>query len=165
MDSESIDIQLEVENAGVGEIIKTFDLIKSISKGLEKYQRITNSEVGITPAQFSLLNIMRENQLYSPSTLAKLHKSTRPTITGILDTLEKKSLVKRDLNNKDKRRFNVFLTNKGLELKKKIPGMEKTFHSCCSDLNADEVNRLAHLLEKLYLSLESTCFEVVNKIK
>lgn len=163
MNSDSIDIQLEVENSASGEIINVFDLIKTISKGLDKFQRDLNSEIGITPAQFSLLNIMKENQSYSPSTLAKLHKSTRPTITGILDSLESKNLIHRELNKNDRRRFNVSLTKKGQNLKKKIPGMEQLFHSCCSDLISDEMSQLYDLLEKLNSSLQSSCFRVGKK--
>jgi DNA-binding MarR family transcriptional regulator len=163
MDSNYINIQLEVDNSASGEIIKIFDLIKSISKGLDRFQRTLNSDLGITPAQFSILNIMRENESYSPSTLAKLHHSTRPTITGILDSLENKNLIQRVLNKKDRRRFNVLLTETGQELKKKIPGMEQLFHSCCGDLTTDETSLLSDLLEKLNSSLESSCFKVAKK--
>jgi DNA-binding MarR family transcriptional regulator len=162
MDSENINIELEVEKTASGEIVKIFDLIKVISKGLDRFQRNFNSELNITPAQFSLLSIMKENQLYSPSTLAKLHRSTRPTITGILDSLENKNLVHRDLNRNDRRRFNVSLSKEGQILKKKIPGMEDMFQSCC-DLTVDETLLLYDLLQKLNSTLESSCFQVANK--
>jgi DNA-binding MarR family transcriptional regulator len=163
MKSENINIELEVEKTASGEIVKIFDLIKVISKGLDKFQRDFNSELDITPAQFSLLSIMKENQSYSPSALAKLHRSTRPTITGILDSLENKNLVHRDLNKKDRRRFNIYLSKDGQILKKKIPGMEDLFQSCCGDLTVEETLLLYDLLQKLNSTLQSSCLQVAKK--
>ncbi|MHA2366298.1 MAG: MarR family winged helix-turn-helix transcriptional regulator [Candidatus Hodarchaeales archaeon] len=152
-----VNVELEVEQSHLGTTIQVFDLINAVSKGLEQYQRTFVKNLNITPTQYSILNIMEKEKIYSPSFLADARKCTRPTITGILDTLEKKNLVKRELNPNDRRKFSVSLTDEGAQLKRSFPDIGQMFRTCCMDINQEEMNQLIFLLQKLERSLNSSC--------
>ncbi|MCY3414721.1 MAG: MarR family transcriptional regulator [Candidatus Heimdallarchaeota archaeon] len=142
--------------------IEIFDLIGSISRDLDRFQRGFVNTLGITPSQFHLLNTMEEDQTYLPSEFADQMNKTRPTITGILDNLEKKELIKRELDPDDRRSFLVSLTSKGIELKKAFPDMSNIFNSCCSDLSSVKLNQLKSLLLELQSSLNTSCLKDVK---
>ena len=79
------------------------------------------------------------------------------TMTGIVDTLEKKGLVTRQPNPEDRRSLLVALTEKGKALEDSTPDLEIIYAKCCVGLSAEEFRQLGLLLEKLDQSLDCTC--------
>ncbi|MHA2174864.1 MAG: MarR family winged helix-turn-helix transcriptional regulator, partial [Candidatus Hodarchaeales archaeon] len=80
-----------------GSIPYVFSLITKINKNLDKFQRMVLNKTTLTPPQYSVLHtlgIKRENSL-SLSQLASLNSYSRSTMTNLIDTLEKKQLVRR----------------------------------------------------------------------
>jgi DNA-binding MarR family transcriptional regulator len=88
------------------------------------------AEIGLTFSQFRLIETLYENEQQSgdfplsPAELADSGNCERPTITGIIDRLEKQGLVKRELNPRDRRSQTVLLTDKARGL---IRVMDQTF--------------------------------------
>ena len=130
-----------------------FQLIDLISKKLKTIQRHTIRESGLTPSQFFILNLLWEKDERPFKELAMINHCSRATITGLIDTLEKKEYVERKPNPDDRRSLLACLTERGRMLKQSTPETEKIFSCCCSGLDSKEFNLLGELLKKLDRSL------------
>jgi DNA-binding MarR family transcriptional regulator len=75
----------------------------------------------LTPEQWGVLNRVWENEGIHQSILAERTGKDRHNITRILNLLEKKGLTKRVPDPDDRRRYNIYLSGAGRELKKKLP--------------------------------------------
>lgn len=85
--------------------------IKKIRNALQK--RFTEAGFDLTVDQWVLIdNIHREPRI-SQNELAERTFKDPPTVTRIIDLLEKKQLVERVPAAGDRRKFNLFLTEKG----------------------------------------------------
>jgi len=69
----------------------------------------------ITPIQWTILQKLTENQSLSQVELATMLEKDRPNITRIINVMEKNSLVLREADSKDGRKFLITLTKKGRE--------------------------------------------------
>jgi DNA-binding MarR family transcriptional regulator len=136
-----------------GSMPEVFQLIEGLEKKLKQFQGYTLKESKLTIPQYFILSLLSEKDGRPFKELADELACTRATITGIVDTLEKKDLVTRNPNPVDRRSLLVKLTDKGRALLQSTPGLEKTFGSCCDVLPLDESRELNRLLKKLSDSL------------
>ncbi len=130
-----------------------FQIIDKIGKKLDRMERRTTQAAGLTPSQFAVLSSLWLQDGSAFKDLAAVHWCTRPTMTGIVDTLERKGLVVRKPNPDDRRSLLVCLTDRGRAMQKKAKAMKTMFQNCCEGLNASETGKLSRLLQKLDESL------------
>jgi DNA-binding MarR family transcriptional regulator len=136
--------------SSAGSMPEIFQLIEGLQKRLVKFQGFTLKEARLTPPQYFILSLLTEKDSRPFKELAEVLSCTRATITGIVDTLEKKGLVTRHPHPDDRRSMLVKLTVDGRKLLQSTPGLEKTFGGCCCDVLAPrEALRLCRLLKKL----------------
>jgi MarR family transcriptional regulator for hemolysin len=138
-------------------VSEVFELLDQVARQLREIQRMTVSEVDLTPPQFQTLRLLWAQDGQPFKDLATANGCTRPTMTGIVDTLEKKGLVTRQPNPKDRRSLLVALTEKGEALEGSTPDLEFIYAKCCVGLSAEEFRQLGLLLEKLDQSLDCAC--------
>ena len=148
MTYHNLNNQLPIVNSSAS-MPEVFRLIEQISKKLKGFQRRTMREAGLTPAQYFILSLLWEKDRVAFKDLAAASLTSRPTVTGIVDTLEKKGLVTREPNPDDRRSLLVSLTGKGKTLRQATPILETIFTSCCSSLALAETQQLTALLQKL----------------
>ena len=87
-------------------------VFKYFSKLLEEY--------GLTPAQYGVLNCLwREGQL-SPKQIGELVYLEAPTVSGILDKMQKADLIERSVDPKNRRNVLVVATQKSTEIRDKV---------------------------------------------
>lgn len=67
----------------------------------------------------------------------------------LVERLLSKDLVNRQICPEDRRKVNVLITEKGLELLAKIDAFEQTFDSFFSNVNPTEASEMNKLLDKL----------------
>ncbi len=133
-----------------GAIPEIFQMIDDLEKRFIKFQVYTLTEARLTIPQYYILSLLSEKDGRPFKDLAEILACSRATVTGIVDTLEKKALVTRNPNPEDRRSLLVTLTPKGRSLLQSTPGLEETFGSCCCDLlPTGEAQELARLLKKL----------------
>ncbi|MEW5872658.1 MAG: MarR family transcriptional regulator [Chloroflexota bacterium] len=132
-----------------------FQRIEGVGKKLKRMQRQTIQTSGLTPPQFFLLTLLWERDRRPFKELAEASGYTPATITGIVDTMEKKGVVRRENSTEDRRSCLVVLTEKGRGLQQTTPSLDKIFKHCCVGLSPDEIQQLGELLDKLDRSLES----------
>jgi len=137
-----------------GSMPEIFQLIEALEKRLKQFHGKTLREAQLTPPQYFILSLLVEKDQRPFKELARLLTCSRATMTGIVDTMEKKGLVARSPNPDDRRSLLVTLTKKGRLLLKETPELQQTFANCCFDvLPSKEVEELYKLLRKLSLAL------------
>jgi len=67
----------------------------------------------------------------------------------VVEGLRKKALVQRELNVKDRRRVDVIITQKGIQLLNSIEQRSAEMDSFLSNLNTEEIQTLNSLLDKI----------------
>ena len=138
-------------------VTEVFELLDQVARRLREVQRLTVSQVDLTPPQFQTLRLLWEQDGQPFKDLAVSLGCTRPTMTGIADTLEKNGLVTRQPNPDDRRSMLVALTEKGTALEGSTPDLDLIYAKCCVGLNAEEFRQLGSLLGKLDQSLDCSC--------
>ena len=153
-DGTLIPIESILPSAPVADV---FPLLDQVAKKLREIQRMTVNEVNLTPPQYQTLRLLWEQDGQPFKDLAGANGCTRPTMTGIVDTLEKNGLVIRQPNPDDRRSLLVTLTKKGNDLEGSTPDLDSIYASCCAGLNVEEYQQLGLLLGKLDQTLNCPC--------
>lgn len=122
---------------------------KSLYRQAEKFL----SPYELTPSQFDLLTVLSEEGLIPLNRLSERLCCACSNVTGIVDRLERDSLVRRERSREDRRVILLGLTPKGKELLKSVPG-----RACCGIrldhvLSKNEQSELRRILEKLIASM------------
>lgn len=95
-------------------------LIHYLNSQLEKFQ--------LTTEQWIVLLKLSEQDKLSQKLLAKISGKDQPTLTRILDILERKKFIERHPSKEDRRSFSIHITEEGLILSKKVaPFLEEVF--------------------------------------
>ena len=113
-----------------------------------RYYRIYLNEIGITYTQYLVLLVLRESENCSIKAIAKTLKLDSPTITPIVQKLEKMNLVKRQRSNPDERIVMVSLTKAGLDLEDQVADIQNKV-ACKTNLKTKDFNELKITLNKL----------------
>ena len=148
--STLIPLQDKLPSISLSEV---FELIDQTAKNLRQIQRETVSESGLTPPQYYVLHLLWEKDQRPFKEFAEIFSCSPPTITGIIDTLERKGLVKRQTNPEDRRSLLATLTDEGKAMQAKTPSLENIYNSCCDGLSPLEIQQLSFLLNKLNNSI------------
>ena len=76
----------------------------------------TLSELGLRPAQFSVLMVIHQNAGSKQSEVARGLGIQTPNFVAIIDALEERGLVERAQDSRDRRSYSLHLTTKGKTL-------------------------------------------------
>ena len=113
-----------------------------------RYYRIYLNEIGITYTQYLVLLVLWESKNCSIKEIAKVLKLDSPTITPIVQKLEKMNLVKRQRSDKDERMVLVSLTKAGIDLKDQVADIQNKV-ACKTHLKTKDFNELKETLNQL----------------
>jgi len=104
----------------------------------------------LTMQQFGILRLLSQDGSLPMSSLSEKLRISPPVVTGIIDRLEKKGLVKRTANSVDRRRTEIVLIDKGKIVYRKIQAdYRRSLHeSLGRSLTLEEQETLARLLRK-----------------
>lgn len=110
----------------------------------------------ITTEQWGILGRLWEKDGVSQKELSEKTHKDQPNITRILDKLEQKGLIRRELNPGDRRAFSVFLTTEAYNLKSHlVPIAEQSLEKAFKGFNPEEIQTLKASLNRIYENLES----------
>lgn len=131
-----------------------FSLLDRVAHKARRIHERTVQKTGYSPVQYLILRALGGSGQLSPSGLAERLGCTRATMTGLLDTLQRRDLVTRQPNPRDRRSFRIVLTAEGRAAQRRAPRPDQGFCACCLGLSETEVDSLMRLLTKLDLTLE-----------
>lgn len=111
------------------------------------------SEWDIRPPEYSVLTLIAGNQLVTQADLGLALNVKRPNMVTLVEKLERRGLIKREVHVRDRRNHILTLTEKGEALLADIDGMlhdmDKRWTACWS---VKERALVAELLQRLYQS-------------
>lgn len=73
----------------------------------------------LSSEQWVVLKLVQNGDAQRPSQLSKLMGISSPRITRIIDRLEKRGLLSREVSHEDRRVFTILLTDKGAAIAKR----------------------------------------------
>lgn len=124
--------------------------IRRLMQAGELYTKELNKIYNVSSAQLNCLLILHESGPLSLSQIAKLMMVNSSTITGIIDRLEQKDLVKRMRISTDRRIITIELSNNGKVLAQNAPPpIQHKLFDGLSKLSEKEIKKIAESLLKL----------------
>ena len=115
------------------------------------FERLFRGYDELTPSQYNILRILRgEGQPMQILEIAERTITVVPGITGLIDRLERKGLVRRERSTEDRRVIYVSITDKALEVLARIDApLIKLHQDVVGSLAREELVELVRLLEKI----------------
>lgn len=136
--------------------IRLMGQLRMVSHMLYQSAESRLGRAGLSYAQFRILLMLlfkarMENQTaLNPSEISSLHGTSRNTVSSLIRSLEKDGLIKRQLDENDRRRFNISLTDAGKDcVMAHMQDHFETLNNAFSSLTLVEINTLNNLLEKI----------------
>ena len=138
--------------------ISGFILERSAKRMKQYFQEcLSEAEAGITIDQWVVLQVLDKQDGISQLEIAKATFKDPPTITRIIDLLCEKGLTKRAKNIKDRRRFDILLTEEGRQLIARVlPVIRAARNQAWQGLKDEEIDQLVYTL--------NTVFENLNRV-
>jgi DNA-binding MarR family transcriptional regulator len=130
------------EEAVFLDLLRTTDLLSRALAGILKAE-------DLSPNQYNVLRILRGAQQGLPCSEIACRMITRdPDITRLLDRLEKRALISRCRETKDRRMVMARITPEGLKLLGRLDEpIEEGHRKCLGHLGRDRLRTLAELLQ------------------
>ena len=133
-----------------------FHIERTAKRIRQKMQRKLNAEnCGITVDQWVILDTLYENDGMSQYEIADKTYKDAPTVTRIIDLLCKKELAQRVVDENDRRRFNIFLTDEGKEkVLEVLPYIREIRQLGWDGLDQDDYQSLMRIVSIIFKNLE-----------
>ncbi|MBK8944561.1 MAG: MarR family transcriptional regulator [Ignavibacteriae bacterium] len=118
---------------------------------LMNYQKKFFDKYGITGNQFNILRILRGQhpQPVSVNVLRDRMLDKMSDASRLVERLRIKKLLNRNICKNDRRKSDINITEKGLEVLKDLDSIDDEFIKLFSNLTTKEVNTLNELLDKM----------------
>jgi len=106
-------------------------------------------------SQFKTMGAFREDTVYTMGELSKNASVTMPTMTEMIDNLEREGIAERIRDSQDRRVVKVHLTEKGKQLRKKFMDKRRNeLKNILSNLSKEDRGELMNALAKAYSVLK-----------
>ncbi|MGA7878164.1 MAG: MarR family transcriptional regulator [Desulfoferrobacter sp.] len=124
--------------------------LRQITHEVDRYSKYLQENYQITIPQLVCLREIHDHGPIALSALSKIVYVNSSTVTGIVDRLEKRNLVRRTRVSKDRRQIHVEITEQGLQFIVNAPApLEERFAQRLKKLDKDEIKALLLAIEKL----------------
>lgn len=135
--------------------------IRRLIQAKELYTKELNKKYHVSASQLNCLLALHENGSLPPSQIAKHIMVKSSTVTGIIDRLEQKGLVKRTRTSPDRRVITIELTEAGVTLAGHAPPpIQQKILEGLRRLPEDEMEKIVHGLRMLTRMLDVQDLEV-----
>jgi len=105
---------------------------------------------GLTGPQLAVLKMLEPVGKLALSELSWKIRARNSTVTGIIDRMERESLVERRRSEEDRRVVHIVLTKKGQKLADSVPvAPVEIFRQVLSELSARDASELRRILTRL----------------
>ena len=114
-------------------------------------QAFNTAGIDLTPEQWVLLDHLLSQNGLSQTELAEKSYKNAPTVSRILDVLERKSYIERQRFDNDRRRYKIFLTEEGRQIAlKAMPIAEELRSQGWKGLSDDDYEQFIRILETVF---------------
>lgn len=124
--------------------------LRRIIRATDLHSKHLSKTVGLTAPQLLIMQMIQKAGATTSSAIAREVSLSQATVTSILDRLESRKLIRRARSEEDKRRINLSLTVKGLELIKESPApLQQEFSERFQKLPDWEQNLILSALQRV----------------
>ena len=125
----------------------------AIARRLQK--KFNNANLNITIEQWSVLYHLWKQDGISQQELCNASYRDKPSITRLVDNLEKLDLVKRVASESDRRINKIFVTKHSLKLQEQTMELaEETLNEALESVPADKIDVCKEVLQVVYDNLK-----------
>ena len=128
--------------------------IKLLSQVLTRtfYERL--EPYGLTPFHWVVLCCLWQEDGLATSTIGERLQQVGGTLTGVLDRMEERGLVRRERDPRDRRICRIWLTPEGKQLQDVLPPISRDiYEQAMTDISQAERERLSQLVDQLIANL------------
>lgn len=119
------------------------------------HRNFKNNDIGITAEQWSILYQLWEKEALTQQEIANNTFKDKPSITRLLNNMEKLNLVVRIPHQSDKRTNLIYLTQKGKNLKKtSMKQADLTIKEALKNVDEEDIKTCYNTLQKVFENLE-----------
>ena len=138
------------------EVMEVMGQMRSVAHYLNQRGEASLAASGLSFAQYRILSHLLYSELIeqqsgmNPSVISERHGTNRNTVSSLIRNLEKSEFVKRELDEQDRRKFNICLTEAGRELVFKHSREHfQAIDTIFSVLDEEEIQSFGRILSKL----------------
>jgi DNA-binding MarR family transcriptional regulator len=126
------------------------------ARSMKRALEIKLHESGLTSSQYTVLEVLWNNNGLSLTDLGKILHFDNPTITGIINRMARAKLVRRARNRQDRRVIKVYLTQKGWKLQSVLPKLAEAVNELAvEDFKENEKENILKLTKRLHNNLRN----------
>ncbi|MFQ5472820.1 MAG: MarR family winged helix-turn-helix transcriptional regulator [Dehalococcoidia bacterium] len=130
--------------------------IRKIMRAVDLHSHWLVGEFGLTGPQLSTLREAMTMEQASPGALARALHLSKPTVSGILDRLEKRGFVQRVRDEADRRSVSIKITPAGLQrLADAPPLLQDKFHRELAKLEEWEQTQVLATLQRVATMMDA----------
>lgn len=128
-----------------------FARLHNMAKSYINLSKTKLEVIDLTLTQAKVLSVLANNkEKMIQRELGEKSYLKAASISRMIDSLEEKDLVERDMNPKSRRSYMIILTNKGLDKHKQAASIFKdTEDEMFSHLTKEELNEFTRLIDKM----------------
>lgn len=132
------------------QFIRTLRSLAECYQAFEAYSALHIRGLGLTSAQFDIIATLGNTPGMTCKELAEKTLITKGTLTGVLDRMEARRLIRRSASDADRRQVFVALTPQGTRtFEQAFPAHVGHLRQAFSMLSSSELDQAADLLHKL----------------
>lgn len=121
------------------------------------FRNFKKQGIEITPEQWTVLAYLWEKDGVSQQKLCDATFKDKPSMTRLIDNIEKLGLVERKAHRNDRRSNLVFLTTKGKEIEEKAnTAVYETMESALKGLNEKDIEQVRRLLKIVFDNIKDS---------
>ena len=114
------------------------------------------ADINMTTEQWSVMSCLWHEDIITQQQLCDLTRKDKPSMTRLIDNLEKNKLVERNPHLTDRRVNLIHLTKKGVDSREKVMAIVKSvIDKALMDISEDEVAISRRVLTKIISNLDS----------
>lgn len=130
--------------------------LRRITRAIDLHSRLLVQDCGLTAPQLATLREAARRQPVSAGALARAVSLSQPTMTGILDRLERRSLIERSRDGEDRRSVVVTVTEEGQRAVKEAPSLlQDQFRNKLAELAEWEQTLILATLQRIAAMMDA----------
>ena len=132
------------------------ELLRAREAAMAKFRPVLR-EHGLTEQQWRVIRVLADNEGIDASEVAARSFLLAPSLTRILQFLDKEGLVRRSSDRSDQRRSVLNLTGKGRKVFDSVgPDSERRYEEIEAEFGRERLDQLYELLAEFYTTLDGS---------
>jgi len=129
-------------------------LLNRAARSMKRTLEARLATYGITASQYVLLAILAKKDGLSQTQLGNRLSFDNPTVTGVIDRMERDGLVERRRTSSDRRVINIFLSDKARAILSEIQEIaEEVNDRALEEYSAEEKSDLISMLNSIWKNM------------